>query len=526
MKLIRLGILVTFSLTIVSDASATCPASPQACLGGFARGSVKIVETKPGKEKLKISLQRGPALAAADLGQPIEQITDFDLGNDPQSLNDVLASDSLGNLYRPFGDTVVQTTPLGVSTEIIDATGDGLGNTLDNPVAIAVDGADNVYVAGRGSHNAFQVTPLGVVTEIIDATGDGGGNTLSSPQQIAVTSAGDVYVAPRVGNIFHITPLGVIAFLSHTSGLPIGTIEALDVDSVGNVIAAGLDEVIRWAPPAAPSIIIGPAGDGAGNLLSVPFGLAIDPSDNVFVGDEGIGNVFRVAPGGAISLVLGPDGNGHGTGLIEARGLDTDAQGNLFVTGFDFHSSGGSPVYENRVYRVSPAGKISVWMEQDGNGTVPNRAIQDVEAAVDGTVYTIYGTQTENLYALDPLPREICLYDDVGTLIADLSVTCVRPDCYKPIGIGGYKYKDKFASESGISSMQVVGGVAGKSRVKVVAKNNAAKGQTDLPVGLATALLGATALTVQVDAEGMPSCLSQTFTDIRQQTSEKFLAKP
>ena len=42
-------------------------------------------------------------------------------------------------------------------TEIIDATGDGGGNTLGAPVGIAVDGWDNAYVTGINSNNAFEI---------------------------------------------------------------------------------------------------------------------------------------------------------------------------------------------------------------------------------------------------------------------------------------------------------------------------------------------------------------------------------
>ena len=47
------------------------------------------------------------------------------------------------------------------STEIIDATGDGAGNGLSLPTAIAVDAAGNVYMAGGASDNAFKITPRG-----------------------------------------------------------------------------------------------------------------------------------------------------------------------------------------------------------------------------------------------------------------------------------------------------------------------------------------------------------------------------
>jgi hypothetical protein len=44
-----------------------------------------------------------------------------------------------------------------VSTEIIDATGDGSGNALDRAHRVAVDSSDNVYVTGIVSDNAFKI---------------------------------------------------------------------------------------------------------------------------------------------------------------------------------------------------------------------------------------------------------------------------------------------------------------------------------------------------------------------------------
>ncbi|GAG38866.1 unnamed protein product, partial [marine sediment metagenome] len=80
-------------------------------------------------------------------------------------------------------------------TEIIDDTGDGAGNTLDIPFAVAADSSGNVYVTGVGTNNVFRITPSGSITEIIDSTGDGLGNSLVDPIGVAVDSSGNVYVS-------------------------------------------------------------------------------------------------------------------------------------------------------------------------------------------------------------------------------------------------------------------------------------------------------------------------------------------
>ncbi len=84
-----------------------------------------------------------------------------------------------------------------------------------NTRGVAVDDAGNVYVAGASSDNAFRITPVGTITEIIDASGDGAGNTLDGSHGIAVDDAGNVYVTGvDSDNAFCIAPGFLDASLS------------------------------------------------------------------------------------------------------------------------------------------------------------------------------------------------------------------------------------------------------------------------------------------------------------------------
>ena len=125
--------------------------------------------------------------------------------------------DSSGNVYISGNgsDNAFQITAGGTITEIIDATGDGAGNTLDSLDGVAVDASGNVYVAANLSDNAFQITPGGTITQIIDATGDGVGNTLDFPAGVAVDASGNVYVAGRDSdNVFRISEAPPVPSLS------------------------------------------------------------------------------------------------------------------------------------------------------------------------------------------------------------------------------------------------------------------------------------------------------------------------
>ncbi len=72
----------------------------------------------------------------------------------------------------------------GTITQIIDATGDGMGNTLDGASGIAVDGAGNAYVVDSPTDSAFKITPNGTITQIIDADGDGMGGRQGERQRL------------------------------------------------------------------------------------------------------------------------------------------------------------------------------------------------------------------------------------------------------------------------------------------------------------------------------------------------------
>jgi len=122
-----------------------------------------------------------------------------------------IATDSSGNVFvAGFGsDNVFKITPGGTITEIIDSTGDGGGNLLGRPFAVTTDSSGNVFVTGFGSDNAFKITTPGTcstsgtvctITEIIDATGDGAGNTLLTSSAVATDSSGNVFVAGNNSN--------------------------------------------------------------------------------------------------------------------------------------------------------------------------------------------------------------------------------------------------------------------------------------------------------------------------------------
>jgi len=304
--------------------------------------------------------------------------------------------DSDGNVYvaGQNTDNVFKITPGGTITEIIDSTGDGGGKVLLNPWGLEVDGSGNVYVTGISSHNAFKITPGGTITEIIDATGDGGGNTLSGPRGIAWATNGNVFVVGTGSeNVFKITSGGVVSLWADLPGDQPLEIAA---DNGGNtyVTASAGDRAVKIDSGATITQIIDSTGDGAGNILTGPQGIAVDDDgDNVYVVGTVSENVFKIDSLGSISEIIDSSGEGQGNVLTEPKRVALDAAGNVFASGRQSHN----------VFEITPNGTISEIIDATGDGA-GNTLGLSLAIAVDesGGVY-VGGTGTHNVFMIAPL---------------------------------------------------------------------------------------------------------------------------
>jgi sugar lactone lactonase YvrE len=174
-----------------------------------------------------------------------------------------VAADSAGNVYvADFGnDTIRKITPDDVVSTLAGAVGmtgstDGTGTAarFDRPGNVAVDLADNVYVADSVNETIREISPAGVVTTLAGSVGvtgstDGTGSAarFMTPDGVSVDNAGNVYVGD-LGNdtVRKITPAGVVTTLAGTAG------QQGSADGIG--------------PTAKFTHVGSTAVDGAGNL--------------------------------------------------------------------------------------------------------------------------------------------------------------------------------------------------------------------------------------------------------------------
>lgn len=124
----------------------------------------------------------------------------------------------------------------------------------------------------------------------------------------------------------------------------------------------------------------------------------------------------------------------------------------------------------------------------------------------------------------------VCIFDDdddlAGTLVVDRGgASCGRRDCWRRLGDEGFRYRDPARAADGVHKAKLVAGPAGRSRIDLRARNLAARGVGHLPAGIAAALAGAEAATVQIVGSDTPSCFSATFDRVLRNGPNEFRAK-
>ena len=179
-----------------------------------------------------------------------------------------IATDSSGNVYIASGvlNTVFKLDPNGTVTRIAGNGGQGysgdggpaLRASLYAPVALAVDGSGNLFIADYENNRVRKVDASGTITTVAgngihNHTGDGGPATsasLSSPGRVAVDGSGNLYiadadrirkVAPASGNITTLAGTGTAGYSGDggpATGAQLKTPEGLAVDASGSLYIA------------------------------------------------------------------------------------------------------------------------------------------------------------------------------------------------------------------------------------------------------------------------------------------------
>jgi sugar lactone lactonase YvrE len=265
------------------------------------------------------------------------------------NLNSPLAVvlDSAGDMYiSDAGNYVIQkvdhvTQDISTVAGMPGATGWNdstpltatLGTTvkLGYPYGLALDSGGNLYIADLYNSVIWMLNTSGNITTVAGShslgagyAGDGGQATsseLNYPMGVWVDAVGDIYIADSSNYaIRKVTPSGIITTMAGTGtdgfsgdGGPATSAEInfpadLTMDSAGNLYISEGDSIVRKIDTSgiismvAGNYNLGAGYGGDGNvataaLLYDPFGLAFDPSGNLFIADRVNDRIRKVGLG-------------------------------------------------------------------------------------------------------------------------------------------------------------------------------------------------------------------------------------
>lgn len=250
-----------------------------------------------------------------------------------------VATDSANNVYvADQANTRVQKfNSSGGFVLKFGSGGSGAGQFI-SPFGVAVDGAGNIYV----TDSTPEPRTNGFVQKFDSSgtylTGWGtSGQFLNGAGGVAVDSANNVYVAHPSGNRIYkftsagtlITTLGVAGSgdgqLNGPMGLAIDAADNLYVSEIGNNRVQVFNSAFTFVRK------FGTAGTGDGQF-STPLGLAVDATGNVYVADTGNNRLQKFDASGAfVSACGGPAAGSGNEELSGPAGVAADSAGNVYV---------------------------------------------------------------------------------------------------------------------------------------------------------------------------------------------------
>jgi sugar lactone lactonase YvrE len=270
-------------------------------------------------------LRQGALQVTASSGGTVLTVPLFGLGGAPQvaftsSAQTTIPATGVGSPVAVAtdgaGDVFIVDTDNNRLVEVPAAGGAliTVDTELSNPLGVAVDGAGDLFIADHGNRRVVEIPSGGGAWQTV-------GTGLSGPAGVAVDATGDVYIADYTNNQVVEVPAGgspQITVATAADGLsgPRG----MALDSAGNLYIASSENAIVLKVSA------GGAKSTVRATLSAPYGVAVDAAGDLYVADYGTNSVVEIpADGPQITL---------GTGLSIPTGVAVDSAGDLIVADY------------------------------------------------------------------------------------------------------------------------------------------------------------------------------------------------
>jgi gliding motility-associated-like protein len=252
-----------------------------------------------------------------------------------------LAFDASGNLYvsELLNNDIRMITPAGIVTTFAGngrnnfANGPGNMASFSSPYQIAVDRANNLYVADGGNDLIRKIIPGGVVSSYAGsgALGSANGNkataTFNNPIGVTFDPSGIMYVADQGNSTVRKIDLSgqVTTFAVFNGGAAPANnnamLDYLTTDISGNLYYVNSNQVGSITPGGATTTIAGsgnPAfanGSGTSASFFKPVGVARSVAGFIYLSDEYNYRIRSVSPSGVVTTVAGEFGGGYSNGV-------------------------------------------------------------------------------------------------------------------------------------------------------------------------------------------------------------------
>lgn len=369
---------------------------------------------------------------------------------------DLLVADTYNHTIRRVTKDGVATTLAGRSGVKGNADGTGAEARFAYPSGLALDSSGVIYVSDSQNSTIRRISTAGVVTTFAGTAGDPGSSDgtgsdarFRTPFGIVMSTSGFLYVADSGNNtVRKISPTGVVttfAGLASQTGSSDGAgsdarfsnPNGLSIDAMGNLyVADAFNHTIRRiTPDRVVTTFAGSAdswgsSDGIGSdaRFTIPFGISVDPTGNVYVSD-GNNTIRKITPAAVVTTVAGVAGEGgwsngpgndarfHAPWSIAANGMGTiyvaDSYNStiraISTTGVVTTLAGiaesrgsddgtGSGARFNRPTGVTVDDNGTIYVSDSSNNTIRKITPMGVVTTLAGTPHTITRDPVTNEY--------------------------------------------------------------------------------------------------------------------------------